>query len=372
MAKITHTTNLNLTEYNGTDLPELYNNITEDNRKIDVESSDVREILIQHTEGILKNKNAIARNDADIKRLQDKDIEHDSSIELLENRMETAETDIQQNANDITELQEYQSEHTQEYTELKAQVDKNTEDIANSDIPSFLALETKVNTNAKNIADAQEDIRKLQERATSSEANITALGDRISINESDISNLKDCCDEVNNIITDLQRQITENDNDIADINTRLTNVTERVTAIETDMDTLATQIESNSDRITALEEAEIVLTSERVVGKDSNGIVYERVFTSRLASSPNVEINITPPFATTVKRYQNITGVAYKSNAGVLSDEIIVPYRKGFGTDAKEVQLDISTTNTNITAIHNHADFNNMSVEITARYYKKD
>lgn len=253
MSEIKYTKNIELTQYEGVEMPELLNNITDDNKKIDDCCGDVQEILADHTEKILRNKNDIARNARKIMSLEESQVEQDGQIAIMNTHLESVDIQLETQAGDISALDVRVTKNEEDIADLDTRMDDVEEAVELAKLPNIVALENKVNTNTKNIADLQSDVRILQERVDNIDEEITTINGRLDEHDADLAYMKECCDEVKTTLTDLQNQIDEHTVDIAEANTAIENLTLRVEAIETDMGTLSAQVESNTDRITALE-----------------------------------------------------------------------------------------------------------------------
>ena len=105
--------------------------------------------------------------------------ENVNNISELDNRLDTAESNISRNADDISELDNRTDVLEEEMTSTKSRVTKNEEDIATNKT-DIANLDTRVTKNEEDIATNKTDIANLDTRITKNESDISGLGNRVT------------------------------------------------------------------------------------------------------------------------------------------------------------------------------------------------
>lgn len=115
------------------------------------------------------------------------------------------------------------------------------------------ALEVKVDANANSIRGLADSINGLSTRVTNNTNNIASLGATLTDAQHDIENLKQCCDEVRTVLVQYGDRISGNETAITNINNQLTRMNEDIIGNAQDIATVATQIntlvESKQDKL---------------------------------------------------------------------------------------------------------------------------
>lgn len=115
------------------------------------------------------------------------------------------------------------------------------------------ALEVKVDVNANSIRGLTDSVNGLSTRVTNNTNNITLLRADLTSAQSDIDELKMCCDNVRTTLVEHGNKISANETAINNINALLVRMNEDIIGNTQDIQTLATQIntilESKQDKL---------------------------------------------------------------------------------------------------------------------------
>ncbi len=104
------------------------------------------------------------------------------------------------------------------------------------------AIEVKVDANANSIRGLADSINGLSTRVTNNTNNIASLSATLTDAQRDIDNLKQCCDEVRTVLTQYGDRISGNETAITNINNQLIRMNEDIIGNAQDIATVATQI----------------------------------------------------------------------------------------------------------------------------------
>lgn len=114
-------------------------------------------------------------------------------------------------------------------------------------IARLSAIEVKVDTNANQIQSLNNSINGLSTQTTNNTTNIAYLRTLIDTANDDISELKQCCDNVRTVLVGYGDRIAGNETAIANILTQLNRMNEGIIGNAQDIQTVATQISTIAD-----------------------------------------------------------------------------------------------------------------------------
>lgn len=122
-------------------------------------------------------------------------------------------------------------------------------------IARIMAIEIKVDNNAKAISSLIETYSGLSNEINKNKNRISVIDEQLQSAQNDILYLKSCCDNVLSTLNRHDERITSNENAINNINNEISRIKENVLGNTTDIQTLATQIatilETKQDKLIA-------------------------------------------------------------------------------------------------------------------------
>lgn len=136
------------------------------------------------------------------------------------------------------------------------------------------ALEIKVDNNANIISGLLESINGLSSELGKTNNRVSVIIDELETAKCDIEILKQCCDNVLSTLTTHGERITQNETAITNINNEIVRMKENIIGNAQDITTLATQIatilESKQDKLTAGTGISIV---DNVISATGGGVI---------------------------------------------------------------------------------------------------
>lgn len=114
-------------------------------------------------------------------------------------------------------------------------------------IARMMALEVKVDNNANLIQSLLTSLAGLTSEVGKNTNRIVALTAELNTAKEDISNLKQCCDNVLSVLNEHGASITQNTNAIENINNEISRIKQDVIGNAQDIQTLATQLATSLD-----------------------------------------------------------------------------------------------------------------------------
>lgn len=204
-------------------------------------SSDLPTYLEHYSDDMKKIDNAWLGHNEWLSRLDEISQDHESRVVALEECCVEAKETLTNHGQRLAIIEDViATVSTQNINDIIARVD---------------ALEHKVEANASQIHEINDNITVINGRIATAEENITANGVAINGLNSRVSVLEECCAEVRDTLGNLDVRITKNTNDISDLILRVERDEGNIAGNANDITILSEQVQTNAHNIDELTHA---------------------------------------------------------------------------------------------------------------------